>query len=220
MSDHWKREEREKKTRADWLEALKVGDRVFVPMNSSSWDGEVGSVSVVERLTKTQIVLQGSNTRYRRDTGAAVGASSGYYYSSRSIQPFTADAQYAMELRSARRSIAKLGDYRVANKLPDSVIFAVANALNAAETEKAVPDAEWLAEQGAYVVFAPKYSRHFVRWADGSEQAGRYGTDVMAVSVAKSAQQMGMTRCGMPLCTDAQHHPCCPTLHKSEADDE
>ncbi len=212
-------DERERQLHKDWLSTLGVGSKVFIPAQSGNWTDDVGKVCTVERVTKTQIILVGNHNRYRRDDGSVVGGSSGYYRSC-GLQPYNADRAYAMELREARRSIAKLGDYRVANKMPDSVIFAVANALNAAETEKAVPDAEWLAEQGAYVVFEPKYSRHFVRWADGSEQAGRYSTDVMAVNVAKGAQQMGMARCGMPLCTDAQHHPCCPTLHKSEADDE
>ena len=148
-----------------------------------------------------------------------MGQSRGYY-SPQAIRPHTAEANYAIELGKARGCISKLGDYRTANKLADATVLALAKIYNDSQSQPAPADSAWLAEQGAYLVFEPEYRRHFVRWNDGAEQVGRYSSDVMAVNVAKGAQQMGMARCGMPLCTDAQHHPCCPTLHKSEANDE
>jgi hypothetical protein len=51
----------------EWLEAVKVGDRVFV---SNRWDGI--RPSVVTRLTKTQLVC-GDDERFRRSDGTSVG---------------------------------------------------------------------------------------------------------------------------------------------------
>lgn len=50
----------------NWLNTLKVGDKVIV---SSSF---VESIDVVERLTKTQILLKNTYKKYRRNSGVEI----------------------------------------------------------------------------------------------------------------------------------------------------
>jgi len=57
---------------SDWLEDLKAGDKVF--MMSGGWSN-IKTLTTVERLTKTQIITN-TNTKYRKDNGYQVGASS------------------------------------------------------------------------------------------------------------------------------------------------
>lgn len=57
----------------NWLNTLKVGDKVII-----SFDLNDQYVDVVERLTKTQIILKKAyfQRQYRRDTGRLVGGCS------------------------------------------------------------------------------------------------------------------------------------------------
>lgn len=50
----------------EWLSNLKPGDQVIVEERSNI------SIRKVERLTKTQIVLEGTTTKFRRDSGRQV----------------------------------------------------------------------------------------------------------------------------------------------------
>ncbi len=54
------------------FESLKVGDLVIV--NNGGWYGR--SIDRVDRLTKTQIILERSQTKFRRDSGFMVGRDS------------------------------------------------------------------------------------------------------------------------------------------------
>lgn len=217
MNDYFQRDKREKDLRDAWLASLKTGDAVFIPAPRGTWDSAAGTIYTVERMTKTQICLLGNRVRYRRDSGSVVGSAG--YYSGR-LEPVTADVQYAIELGKARGCIARIGDYRVVNKMPDEAILALAKVFNEYQEPNRIEvlDTDWLQEQGAYVVYQPSTHRHFVAWNDGAEQVGRYATATMAVNVAKGAQQMGMARCGMPLCTEEKHHPCCHSLFKSKSE--
>lgn len=55
----------------EWLQKLQPGDTVVL----SGQFGLPGTVETVERVTKTQIILKGSNSRYRRDDGFLKGGS-------------------------------------------------------------------------------------------------------------------------------------------------
>ena len=55
-----------------WLETLKPGDTVI---RSVSGMGRHSTVEVVERLTKTQIILKGISIKYRRKNGWSIGGS-------------------------------------------------------------------------------------------------------------------------------------------------
>ena len=54
----------------EWLENIKVGDKVIV---SGSGFGSLNKIDTVERLTKTQIVLKNTHSKYRRSSGRSVG---------------------------------------------------------------------------------------------------------------------------------------------------
>lgn len=68
--------------RAEWLAALQVGDKVAIP---GRWSN-AGRVLAVDRLTATQIILA-NGTRFRRDTGRAVGSADGWNVAF--LQPFS-----------------------------------------------------------------------------------------------------------------------------------
>ncbi|KKL03903.1 hypothetical protein LCGC14_2621460 [marine sediment metagenome] len=55
----------------EWLENLKVGDRVVINTTSYGSQGD-NSVSVVERLTKTLIITKGGR-KFRRNDGLSPG---------------------------------------------------------------------------------------------------------------------------------------------------
>ena len=54
----------------EWLNELSVGDKVIMSGRYRK------SVNVVQRLTKTQIILEGTNCRFRKANGREVGGSS------------------------------------------------------------------------------------------------------------------------------------------------
>ena len=92
--------------------ALETGDRVARVENSHQ--GPVAYFYTVERVTRTQIVLEGGTRRYRRDTGSPVGDS----YAQRLYHvghPHVLAAQQAMAARAlvkkvAETLVAKLND--------------------------------------------------------------------------------------------------------------
>ena len=53
-----------------WLENIKVGDKVIV---DGSGFTAFNKIDTVERLTKTQIVLKNTHSKYRRSSGRSVG---------------------------------------------------------------------------------------------------------------------------------------------------
>ncbi|MEE8185618.1 MAG: hypothetical protein V3T96_04375, partial [Thermodesulfobacteriota bacterium] len=53
-----------------WREKLQVGDKVIVS-GGNSWIPD--TVETIERFTKKQIVIVGLGTKFRRDSGRAVG---------------------------------------------------------------------------------------------------------------------------------------------------
>lgn len=60
----------------DWLNDLKVGDKVFAGSRFSS------RLLEIERLTKTQIILKGGHGKYRKFDGYQVGSGSVWNMSS------------------------------------------------------------------------------------------------------------------------------------------
>lgn len=80
---------------SDWLTSAKVGDDVIV-----RGDYGVGrSISRIERLTKTQIIVAGSTTRFRRADGHEIGAVA---YSGRALEQGTPEA--VLTVRNAIRA--------------------------------------------------------------------------------------------------------------------
>lgn len=63
MSDEWLKRE-------TWLKSLKKGDQVFIPTRHRS-----GCICTVDRVTKTQIILEGSIEKFRISDGSRIGAS-------------------------------------------------------------------------------------------------------------------------------------------------
>lgn len=59
--------------RDDWLKNLKINDEVVVSGGSAMAKDYVARV---ERLTKTQIILTDSSTKYRRSNGGQIGGNS------------------------------------------------------------------------------------------------------------------------------------------------
>ena len=57
----------------NWLENIEVGQPVIV---KGQWHKLIDKV---QRLTKTQIILEQTYTRYRRSDGKAIGASSSFH---------------------------------------------------------------------------------------------------------------------------------------------
>lgn len=85
-------ERREKsETRAQWVQGLKVGDRVEAGFNQNL------HVATVERLTSSQVILNDGG-RMRKTDGHRIGASriTGYYY-----RPFTADTHHRIRRQRA-----------------------------------------------------------------------------------------------------------------------
>lgn len=76
----------------EWLRDIEVGDEVVFsgggPMNKPG-------VDKVQRLTKTQIILEGSGTRYRRSDGRQIGVHS---WHTRYLRP--ADAEKLKEIKN------------------------------------------------------------------------------------------------------------------------
>jgi len=63
----------------DWLEDIKVGDWVIVQGGGPMSRGK-DTARTVKRLTKTQIVLNGTDTKFKKRNGSSVGSST-YYHS-------------------------------------------------------------------------------------------------------------------------------------------
>ena len=57
------------------FKSLEVGDQVIV-RRSHNHD----TISTIERLTKTQIILKNSGRKYKRKTGSLIGGSSWSYH--------------------------------------------------------------------------------------------------------------------------------------------
>lgn len=54
-----------------WLETLQKGDRVVV---RTGYYGK--EIAVIEKITKSQIIVQGKNQKFRRADGGAIGKNS------------------------------------------------------------------------------------------------------------------------------------------------
>ena len=96
--------------------ALEKGDRVA--RVESGYNGLTAYFHTVERTTPTQIVLEGSPTRYRRSDGTAIGDGS---YGSRSLRhvgdPLVLNAQQAMIMRELAKKVATaLGDCKTSEE--------------------------------------------------------------------------------------------------------
>lgn len=82
-----------------WLQALKAGDSVVLQRGI----GNGLNVCVVDKVTRTQVVIGGS--RFRRDTGREVG---GYTWDRASIVEPTADRVHKARLQSARSYLSSV----------------------------------------------------------------------------------------------------------------
>lgn len=80
----------------DWLYHLKAGDKVIL---SSISIGSKDTVATVERTTKTQIVLKGVYTKFRRDGGWQLGGSC------RFLRVYTEEKGNAIKKEDLRKSL-------------------------------------------------------------------------------------------------------------------
>lgn len=111
---------------SDWLKELQVGDKVIVCGNRLHRK----VVRRVEKLTKTQIVLSGTSTRYRRESGYQVG---GDIWDKTSIARHTDEQEQAINEANEIASISsKLGRV-VWHKLPLATLRAIAALIEEGE---------------------------------------------------------------------------------------
>ena len=78
----------------EWLETIGVGSEVVV---SGGGHMNKPSVAKVQRLTKTQIILDGSSTKYRRSDGRQIG---GHPWYTRYLRE--ADAEKIAEIKHSQ----------------------------------------------------------------------------------------------------------------------
>jgi hypothetical protein len=86
----------------EWLEKLKDGDVVIVTGGGGCQPDRIG---VVDRLTKTQIVLKGG-ARYRRTSGREVGGST--WFSTHLVEPEADRVDKIREAQERRRMVEAL----------------------------------------------------------------------------------------------------------------
>ncbi len=96
-----------------WLAELRAGDKVIL-------EGRTGEqICIIERFTKTQIVLENTSTKYNRQTGYAIGEH-GYYSSV--LRQATDEALQAIREHNKRQPL--LGRIRSVSwhKLPTDLL--------------------------------------------------------------------------------------------------
>lgn len=90
-------------TKENWLENLKPGDEVIV----SGWGVRASdSIARVERLTKTQVILEDIPTRFRVATGRSIGTTRWHHLYLR--QGTYGSLAKVREAQFRRRSIASI----------------------------------------------------------------------------------------------------------------
>ena len=89
--------------RTKWLSGLKAGDEVIYRPSGSYGRGDGDTVSVVERVTKTQIIIKEVKEKIRRDTG--YGPSAGRWSSRSEIRPVTKEDIERIKLIEDRYTI-------------------------------------------------------------------------------------------------------------------
>lgn len=85
----------------DWLGKLKVGDMVIVSGGSM----RLCTVDIVERLTKTQVIVKGMSQKYSRKNGGAIG---GYSYYSTYLNQANDAAISKIKLTQKRRELTDI----------------------------------------------------------------------------------------------------------------
>ncbi len=108
----------------EWLESLKPGDEVC-------FNGSYGKVVIrkVERLTKTQIILDTGN-KFRRDSGYCVGGSA---WHNSNITQVTEKVKHQIKIGDIKYKISMI-DF---NKLPVNKMERILAIVNEAENGQA-----------------------------------------------------------------------------------
>lgn len=127
MTPH-EREQARRKEYADWLAALKVGDRVCFS-DYGGWDGgQKYRILAIERMTATQAVCS-NNLRFRLKDGNVIGVSY------RRVEPITNDVLKANDEAQLRQWFKTLASQRTIPSTP--VLRAMKEAAEAAAKAEA-----------------------------------------------------------------------------------
>lgn len=114
-----------------WLQKIKVGDMVVIA-GGNSWTPP--SVVKVERLTKTQIVVVGSDIKYRRNNGRAIG---GCAWSTTWVREATIEKIAEIgQAQAKRKAINYLGDMSWSNLPLESLQVIVETVRQQIESNK------------------------------------------------------------------------------------
>lgn len=106
-------------TPKDWLSNLKVGDEIAV------WQYRYPEIRTIERLTPTQLVLDGGTLKFNRTTGNRVSSDK---WISLTIGPVTDDVKETVDRAKAIRQLRSI-DWSL---LPTPLLLQMSNLYKAA----------------------------------------------------------------------------------------
>ena len=109
----------------DWLSKLQKGDKVIV----SKWFSPE-FVTVVERTTKTQVLLEGTSSRFRKSHGNLVGGST---YSGACLLEWTEEKEEVIKAKARRSNMLSYIDKRNFSSLTDKELSTIYNLLKSYE---------------------------------------------------------------------------------------